>query len=109
MDGMKEAEELKDKKIKTSMEDKPFMIEGDEFCKFEKMVLDLVALGLHANVQKNNIFTQQADIDAINKPEDKYRSKMFYSIHSTKQALRWMNDAQVEFCSRDLYSDREAG
>lgn len=111
MDGMaKESEELRDSKIKMKdIEDKPFMIEGDEFCKFEKMVLDQVALWLNANVQKNEIFTQQADIDAINKPEDKYRSKMFYSIHSTKQALRWMNDAQVEFCSRDLYSDREAG
>ena len=87
---------------------KPFVLEGDEFCKFEKMVLDQTALGLNANVQKNQIFTEQADIDAINKPEDKYRSKMFYSIHTTKQALRWMNDTQVEFCSRDLYSDREA-
>jgi hypothetical protein len=63
---------------------------------------------LNANVQKNQIFTEQSDIDAINKPEEKYRSKMFYSIHTTKQALRWMNEAQVEFCSRDLYSDREA-
>lgn len=106
--------DIKDSKFPKDMkglinDQKPFTIEGDEFCKFEKMVLDQVALGLNANVQKNNIFTQQADIDAINKPEDKYRSKMFYSIHTTKQGLRWSNDAQVEFCSRDLYSDREAG
>lgn len=100
--------DLKFPKVKGINDEKPFMIEGDEFCKFEKMVLDQVALGLNANVQKNNIFTQQAEIDAINKPEDKYRSKMFYSIHTTKQGLRWSNDAQVEFCSRDLYSDREA-
>ena len=102
--------DMKDSKLPKmkGIEDKPFMIEGEEFCKFEKMVLDQVALGLNANVQKNNIFTQQSDIDAINKPEDKYRSKMFYSIHTTKQWLRWSNDAQVEFCSRDLYSDREA-
>ena len=57
-------------------------------------------------MQKNEIFTQQADIDAINKPEDKYRSKMFYSIHSTKQALRWMNDAQVEFAV-EIYTQIE--
>jgi hypothetical protein len=45
MDGMKESEELRDSKIMIKrMEDKPFMIEGDEFCKFEKMVLDQVAL-----------------------------------------------------------------
>jgi hypothetical protein len=46
MDGMaKESEELRDSKIKMKdIEDKPFMIEGDEFCKFEKMVLDQVAL-----------------------------------------------------------------
>jgi hypothetical protein len=100
--------DLKFPKVKGINDEKPFMIEGDEFCKFEKMVLDQVALGLNANVQKNNIFTEQSEIDAINKPEDKYRSKMFYSIHTTKQGLRWSNDAQVEFCSRDLYSDREA-
>ena len=38
--------DLKFPKVKGINDEKPFMIEGDEFCKFEKMVLDQVALGL---------------------------------------------------------------
>ena len=87
----------------------PNMITGaqiDEFCDF---VLRQKQQGYTAKVSKDRIFQQREEIDRIDQPIEKYRSNMFYAISQTKQAIRFTNDVQTVFNSRDIYSDREAG
>jgi hypothetical protein len=83
-------------------------LSGEKLEKFKHMVEKQRKLGYDANVSKNIIFTAREEIDRIDQPIEKYRSNMFHSISNAKKAVRFSDEIQVQFLSRDLYSDLEA-
>ncbi|MDR2415615.1 MAG: hypothetical protein LBD75_03240 [Candidatus Peribacteria bacterium] len=73
------------------------------------MALKQKAIGLQTKTSKDAIFQRRIYTDSINKDDEIYRTRLFFSIQQTKQAVRFMNKSNIIFHSRDAFSTREAG